>query len=468
MGTGTMKRMGFILLLIVTFSCFTTIIVNYYTIKVLSASRAYINGESQYSKGQKEASALLISYIYSEDPQDFNLFLKAISIPIGDRLARESLSIGTNSDQIAQKGFLQAKNHPDDIPDMIWLFKNFQHFGLFENAITIWKQGDMMVEQLHQTGITANQMINLKRLRPADKETLIQKINYISAQLTIKQQAFSDTLGIICRTINFYVFLVNVIVTLLIIGSIILFVWKAMNNMQYSKNKIIEQNNSLQAVNAELDKVIYNVSHDLRSPLASLTGLITLMEAETDLTEISTFLSMMQESVNKQGKFINDILLSVKNKHGQSITTECDLSRIVEDILIQNTYSNNGKKLQYYQDLTVKKIDCDEVKLKVILNNLVSNAIKYSDLEKPDSWIKIKTYSDGSACVIEVEDNGIGIKDTEIEKIFDKFFSGHQNQNNTGIGLYLTKDAVEHIHGTISVSSVSGVGSRFIINIPIV
>jgi len=466
MGTGTMKQMGFILLLIVAFSCLTTIIVNFYTIKVLSASRAYINGESQYSKGQKEASALLISYIYSEDPHDFSLFSQAISIPIGDRHARESLSMGSNDDQIAQKGFLQAKNHPSDIPDMIWLFKNFQHIGLFENAITIWKQGDSMVEQLYQTGVNAHTKISLKKITPANKEELIRNINYISAQLTIKQQAFSDTLGIICRKINFYVFLVNVAVTLLIIASIILFMWKTMINMQYSKNKIVEQNNSLQAVNADLDKVIYNVSHDLRSPLASLTGLITLMETETDLTEIRDYLSMMQDSVNKQAKFINDILSSVKNKQNQLVTTECDLSKIVDDILVQNTYSNSGKKIQYHQELAVRKINCDEVSLKVIFNNLISNAIKYSDPEKPNNWIKIKTYLSGSACVIEVEDNGIGIKDHEIDKIFDKFFSAHQHQNNTGIGLYFTKDAVEHIHGTITVNTVPGNGSTFIINIP--
>src|SRR5476651_182382 len=107
----SMKKMGAILLIIVTIASFTTIITNYYIIKILSASRAYINGESQYSKGEKEASKHLILYIYSEKPEDYNLFLKAIDIPIGDRYARQSLSNNAKNDNIAKFGFLQAKNH---------------------------------------------------------------------------------------------------------------------------------------------------------------------------------------------------------------------------------------------------------------------------------------------------------------------------------------------------------------------
>jgi signal transduction histidine kinase len=464
---GAMKKMSIILLIIVTISCFTTIIVNYYTIKILSASRAYINGESQYSKGEKEASRLLISYVYAENPENYNLFLKAINVPIGDRLAREALSaFNKDGDAIAQAGFLQAKNHPDDIDDMIWLFKHFQHLGLFANAIVIWKNADVKVEQLYKKGLSIHKEIDFDKITPADKKILIHDINQISNELTAQQQAFSDTLGIICRKINFGVFLLDVIVTVLIMGSIILFVWISMRNMQYSQIRIIEQNDSLQAVNAELDKVIYNVSHDLRSPLASLTGLINLIDQEDDMDQIRLYTSLMQKSVDKQGEFINDILLTIKNKKDTSDTKECNLVDIIEDVLSQNNYSTNGKKLRYYQEIDVKTIDCDDIKLKVILNNLISNAIKYSDPQKPDSWIKIRTYRLNYNCVIEVEDNGIGIKGMDKTKIFKKFYSGKQSQDSSGIGLYLTKDAVKQLGGSITVSSDYMIGSKFAIEIP--
>jgi len=221
----------------------------------------------------------------------------------------------------------------------------------------------------------------------------------------------------------------------------------------------------LEAANRELDAFTHSVSHDLRSPLNSLTGLISLIDNEKNLDEIKVYTALMLESVNKQGKFINDILQSVKNKQA-GVEPACDLDQVIEDVVAQNNYSNNGRKLRYYRDVVVKNVNCDALKLKIVLNNLVSNAIKYSDLDKNESWIRIKAYRTESDCVIEVEDNGIGIKGDDKEHIFEKFFAAHQSQESTGIGLYLTKDAVQQMHGTINVNSEYGIGTKFTINIP--
>src|SRR4051812_18864500 len=91
-----LKRLNFVLLSMVIVLSAVMILMNFYTIKILSASRAYINGESQYSKGQKEASGHLITYIYNQKFKDYELFQKQISIPIGDRIAREALSASGN------------------------------------------------------------------------------------------------------------------------------------------------------------------------------------------------------------------------------------------------------------------------------------------------------------------------------------------------------------------------------------
>src|SRR5471030_994661 len=117
--------MAVVLLLIIVIASASMTFMNYYTIKILSAARAYINGESQYSKGQKDASAHLINYIYLENAADYIAFEKDINVPRGDRRARVALSSNINYDE-AKKGFLQGKNHPSDIDDMIWLFRHFQ------------------------------------------------------------------------------------------------------------------------------------------------------------------------------------------------------------------------------------------------------------------------------------------------------------------------------------------------------
>jgi hypothetical protein len=115
------RRMTAVLLLIIVIASAGMTFMNYYTIKILSATRSYINGESQYSKGQKDASAHLINYIYLENEADYKAFEQYISVPVGDRIARIALS-SNNNYQEAEKGFLQGKNHPKDINAMIWLF----------------------------------------------------------------------------------------------------------------------------------------------------------------------------------------------------------------------------------------------------------------------------------------------------------------------------------------------------------
>lgn len=458
--------MGLLLLLVVSLACFATIIVNYYTVRVLSASRAYINGESEYSKGQKEASQFLISYISTEAPTNYEHFLKAINIPMGDRVAREAMSSNLKDDSLATAGLSQGKNDLADIKDMIWLFKTFRHLPGSEEIVKIWQKADILIEQLHQKGISIHQKIISARNGVLDKKDLIYDINRTSAQLTLMQQDFSGRLGNICRQVNYCVFLINVIVTLLIIGSIILFVWLTLRNMQYAKAKIMQQNDKLQALNSELDKVIYNVSHDLRSPLAALTGLIGLIEIEDDLEQIRIFTALMQKSIDNQMGFITEIINNAKNKSIAVQNKECDLLQIIDDVLSQNNYTNNGKKLHFKKEIYIEKIQCDATRLKTILNNLISNAVKYSDPHKTDNWIKIRTFRLRTVCVIEVEDNGVGIENKDKDKIFDKFFTAKRDNNSSGIGLYLTKDAVEQINGYIKVSSHRMVGTKFTIEIP--
>src|SRR5471030_1537527 len=125
--------MAVVLLLIIVIASASMTFMNYYTIKILSAARAYINGESQYSKGEKDATAHLINYIYLENETDYAAFEKAIDVPKGDRVARIALSSNYNYQQ-AKEGFLRGKNHAGDIDDMVWLFNSFQHLDMFEKV----------------------------------------------------------------------------------------------------------------------------------------------------------------------------------------------------------------------------------------------------------------------------------------------------------------------------------------------
>lgn len=459
------RRMTAVLLLIIVIASAGMTFMNYYTIKILSATRAYINGESQYSKGQKDASAHLINYIYLENEADYKAFEQDISVPVGDRIARIALSTNNNY-QEAKKGFLQGKNHPKDIDEMIWLFNNFQHLSMFEKAIGIWVSGDEMVNKLYQLGLQSRQKIRSGKISDAEKKSLILSINTVSEGLTIKEQAFSNTLGAICRSIDVYIFIADLLVTLVIVISSFTYAGIMIRNLANSKKKIIEQNDNLQVINAGLDKFVFNVTHDLRSPLISLVGLTDLIEEETSIQQIKSYTLMMKNSLEKQDQFINEMLTFIKSKHLGVVKEECSLISIVDGVINSSYYGNNGSAIHIYKEIGVDKIYSDALKLKVILNNLVSNAVKYSDPKKDGQWVKVRTYLSKTDVVIEVEDNGLGIRQGDQQRIFDEFYTSGNNKKSSGIGLYLVKDAITQMNGRIEVKSELSLYSKFIVSIP--
>jgi signal transduction histidine kinase len=460
------KKKALVLLLVVGIASATIIIVNYYSIRILSGTRAYINGESEYSKGQKDASAYLTNYIYLENEADYKAYEKAISVPMGDRMARVTLSSDNPDYSIARKGLLQGGNHPEDISDIIWLFNRFQHLAMFEKAIRIWKGGDDMVDELSKLASQVHQKISAGKISEAEKKSLRLNISNISGKMTLEGKAFARVLGDISRQINVYVFLANVLITLVIVYSSLSSAAIMLRNQANSKKKIIEQNENLQVINAGLDKFVFNVTHDLRSPLASLSGLIDLIDDETDLNQIKAYTLMMKESLEKQDRFINEMLIFIKSKHSGVSKSECSLITIVDDVIAQNNYHIGGKEVRFYKELELTQIQSDALKLQVILNNLVSNSVKYSDYKKPVQWVKVKTYRSDEQMVIEVEDNGLGIRQKDQERIFDKFYMSGDNKRSSGIGLYLVKDAVTQLNGKIEVRSEPGLCSKFMVSIP--
>ncbi len=459
------KKMVLLLLLAMGLASATIIIVNFYSVRVLSGVRAYASGESAYSKGQKDASAYLINYISTGNEQDYAAFQRAISIPEGAHIARISLS-GPNVDfKLASEGMLQGKSHPDDIGNMIWLFMTFKRFGPFEKAINIWKDGDAMISELDQLGYRAHTLFISGSINETRKAALMRAIKANMTDLTGKEEAFSNTIGDISRKIRLYVFLFDVLTTLVIVISSLCAAAIMIRNLANSKKQIIEQNESLQLINAGLDKFVFNVTHDLRSPLAAMSGLIDLIDDESDIKQIREYTLMLKESLEKQDRFIKEMLTFVKSKHTGVAKDECSLDEIVNNVIAQNNYQNKGQ-VKFYKELELTQIISDELKLQVILNNLVSNSIKYRDQQKPERWVKVKSYRVDSLAVIEVEDNGLGIRQKDQDRIFDKFYMSGDNKKSTGLGLYLVKDAVSQLSGKIEVQSEPGVSSNFKVSIP--
>ena len=162
----------FVLLIIVFVSCALLICINFFTIKILSANRAYVNGESHYSKGQKDASRHLITYLYTKDQNQWKLYLEELEVPQGDGIARKTLlKVGDN--KVAREGFLIGRNHKDDLDDLVWLFVNFQQVSFLAKAIDEWGQGDELIFKLFIVGQEINAQIKYNLLTPESQKNFI-------------------------------------------------------------------------------------------------------------------------------------------------------------------------------------------------------------------------------------------------------------------------------------------------------
>jgi diguanylate cyclase (GGDEF)-like protein/PAS domain S-box-containing protein len=162
---------------------------------ILSATRAYVGGESLWSKAQKDAVFYLNRYAGTRSEADYKRYLEAIKIPLGDRKAREELERTQPNLELARQGFIEGRNHPDDVPGMIWLFRRFRNVSYIDRAIAIWAEGDRYIvdltaaaERLHAS--VASGHGDEESLRP-----MLEDIRRINGNLTPLEDAFSFTLG---------------------------------------------------------------------------------------------------------------------------------------------------------------------------------------------------------------------------------------------------------------------------------
>jgi signal transduction histidine kinase len=458
-----MKRVIIALTITVLIATVAISITYYYSVKILSASRAYTNFESQYSKGEKDASRHLMSYIYSHDETDYLFFKSDISIPKGDSIAREALAKGKDI-KIARIGFLMAGNHPDDLPELVWFFQQFKRELFFKSAIKTWQQADVLVGKLNAVGSLAYR--NIHSGKPYDKDDLILQINTISDNLAINQQNLSAILGITSRMVDHYVFITDLVISIIIFTCSALLVGIMLGKLHTSKKVIINQNQALKMMNERINKFTQIVTHDLQAPISSLTGLVSVLEREKDISKISDYTEMMRESLLLQDRYIHDVLYTIQNEDREKDGI-CNLAEIVNDMISQNNFFAHGKKVKFFNELNVSELKCNITGIKVVFNNLISNAIKYADFNKPEQWIKVKSYRKDQQCIIEIEDNGLGIKQEQKSNIFNKYFKSGINKKSTGLGLYFTKQAVKEMNGTITVKSFFGLGTSFIISLPL-
>lgn len=232
------------------------------------------------------------------------------------------------------------------------------------------------------------------------------------------------------------------------------------------EEQLENQNQELTKINSELDRFVYSVSHDLRSPLTSMQGLTQIALMENKDENIATYLKMILSSADKLDKFILDILNYSRNARLDLKTSEINLEELIKGILSQYSHTDKKEILIETNFQINAPFFSDETRLTMVLNNLISNALRYTASREETSFVHIDISSNTKEAIIVIEDNGIGIPKEIQNKVFDMFFRGNKNSVGSGLGLYIAKEAIEKMQGIIKLDSDPKKGSTFTIKIP--
>ena len=229
-----------------------------------------------------------------------------------------------------------------------------------------------------------------------------------------------------------------------------------------------QSNEELKKSNGELDRFVYSVSHDLRAPLSSIIGMVELIEADASDELLLNDLKLIKDSVNKLDGFILDILDYSRNSRMDLKMQEIHFTELINDIVTRFKYMTpENRPIDISVDIKqLAPFHSDEGRISIIMSNLISNAIRYGDYTKPNPYIQISVVADAQRAMLTVKDNGIGINKEKHDKIFEIFYRVSKVSKGSGLGLYILKETVEKLHGTIQLHSELNQGSEFIIDLP--
>lgn len=227
-----------------------------------------------------------------------------------------------------------------------------------------------------------------------------------------------------------------------------------------------QTNIELSKRNVELDNFVYSVSHDLRAPIASVLGLINIAKKDKDVAAKDMYFDMINNSALQQDNFIREILDQSRNARLEVKRDKISFQEIIDTSFDQLKYaSSTGSELTKIINVKQDKpFYSDPWRIKVILNNLISNAIRYRNGKDP--IINIDVVIKNKKAILTIEDNGRGIPKEHLNKVCDMFYRATDDGAGSGLGLYIVREAVNKLHGDISIESEEGQGTKVIFEVP--
>jgi two-component system sensor histidine kinase/response regulator len=235
----------------------------------------------------------------------------------------------------------------------------------------------------------------------------------------------------------------------------------------FISHQLKSRNAELLKTNEELNRFAYSASHDLKAPVKSMLGILKLAQKEEKID--SKYQQLLGDSVKKLDYFISNIIDYYKNTRLEKSLNEIDFKRMINESIEAIEDSNNGVTKDINFKISVESIVPfinDEFRLNVIINYLLSNAVKYQKKSERNKEISILVNTSERDLKLTISDNGIGIHEKYKENIYNMFFRGTTQSTGSGIGLYIVKETVDKLNGSIKVMSEEDKGTTFELTLP--
>ena len=233
-----------------------------------------------------------------------------------------------------------------------------------------------------------------------------------------------------------------------------------------ARSALRAQNAELLKANKELDTFVYNVSHNLRGPLASLMGLLEIAKETDNDLKFGDIHEMMATTMHRLDETLKEIVDYSRNARGELQHVPVNWQVLTASVFQRLEYLFKKKDVARFVDL---KSDIpfisDSDRLAVVLTNLVSNAIIFSSSMRK-SYVSLEIQTHGAGARILVADNGIGIRPEVLPKIWNMFYRGNEASQGAGLGLYVVKDTIARLQGSVSLTSEVDQGTTICIDLP--
>jgi signal transduction histidine kinase/ligand-binding sensor domain-containing protein len=238
------------------------------------------------------------------------------------------------------------------------------------------------------------------------------------------------------------------------------------SQVQQRTEKLNETITQLNKTIKELDAFLYSASHDLASPLKSILGLVNLAKLEKPDAITHSYLDHIEKSVRKLEGVIQTLMQHSFNTKAEAQVQKIHLKVLTLETIDELRFTDDAKQIKFQYELDDANVVADPTRLKIILSNLISNAIKYRDPAKKKNNVNVSFKRNAQTWMLEILDNGIGIEKTRVERVFEMFYRATESAKGSGLGLYIVKDTVERLGGKIEAQSELGKWTRFTVTFP--